>query len=91
MLLGQGQIESRFTCVLTREARTHPHPIIPNFNKHHQHRFGREMEDGPGTLVSQEWTDDDIVIHLRLRNLGKMKLKQLVHYPQVGDYVCPGE
>merc|ERR1711892_659948 len=32
-------------------------------------RFGREMGDGQGTVVSQEWTDDDIVIHLRLEIL----------------------
>eukprot|EP00090_Calanus_glacialis_P007841 TRINITY_DN16272_c0_g1_i4.p1 TRINITY_DN16272_c0_g1~~TRINITY_DN16272_c0_g1_i4.p1 ORF type:complete len:321 (-),score=111.77 TRINITY_DN16272_c0_g1_i4:65-949(-) len=44
-------------------------------------RFGREMEDGPGTLVSQEWTDDDIVIHLRLEIMSAQEADK-------GEYCC---
>eukprot|EP00091_Calanus_sinicus_P015726 TRINITY_DN34303_c0_g1_i1.p1 TRINITY_DN34303_c0_g1~~TRINITY_DN34303_c0_g1_i1.p1 ORF type:complete len:143 (-),score=40.60 TRINITY_DN34303_c0_g1_i1:55-438(-) len=44
-------------------------------------RFGREIEDGPGTLVTQEWTDDDIVIHLRLEIMSAQDTDK-------GDYCC---
>ena len=29
-------------------------------------RYGREVEDTTRTRISQHWTDDDIVLHLRL-------------------------
>ena len=36
---------------------------LPSFNVF---RYGRELEDtGDRVRVSQQWTDDDIVIHLR--------------------------
>jgi len=44
-------------------------------------RFGREIEDGPHTMVHKEWTEDDIVITLRLEiNSAEEKDK--------GEYSC---
>eukprot|EP00092_Neocalanus_flemingeri_P041547 GFUD01045246.1.p1 GENE.GFUD01045246.1~~GFUD01045246.1.p1 ORF type:complete len:312 (+),score=103.43 GFUD01045246.1:15-950(+) len=44
-------------------------------------RFGRQLEDGPATKITQVWTDDDIVIHLRLEILSAEERDN-------GEYSC---
>jgi len=44
-------------------------------------RFGREVEDGPGTRISQEWTHEDIVIHVRLEIVSAEEMDK-------GEYSC---
>ena len=44
-------------------------------------RYGREVEDTTRTRISQHWTDDDIVLHLRLE-------VSSVTDSDGGDYTC---
>ena len=44
-------------------------------------RYGREVEDTTRTRISQQWTDDDIVLHLRLE-------LSSVTDSDGGDYTC---
>ena len=44
-------------------------------------RYGREVEDTTRTRISQHWTDDDIVLHLRLEI-------NSVADSDGGDYTC---